>query len=126
MGVSYKVAQWLNSVGHNAIHISSEGLHTMEDFLIIEKAIKENRIILTADMDFGQILAFNEAYAVSVIQFRIIDLSPANIISKLAIVFGRFSSQLVTERVIITVQENKVRLKSLPFWVFFLIQALVI
>jgi predicted nuclease of predicted toxin-antitoxin system len=115
MGVSYKVAQWLNSVGHNAIHISSEGLHTMEDFLIIEKAIKENRIILTADMDFGQILAFNEAYAVSVIQFRIIDLSPANIISKLAIVFGRFSSQLVTERVIITVQENKVRLKSLPF-----------
>jgi predicted nuclease of predicted toxin-antitoxin system len=74
MGVSYQAAQWLNSIGHNAIHISNEGLHTMSDSLIIEKATLENRIILTADMDFGQILSFTKNHSVSVIQFRIHDL----------------------------------------------------
>ena len=39
----------------------------MEDSLIMEKAIKENRIILTADMYFGQILAFNKSSSASVI-----------------------------------------------------------
>ena len=114
MGISYQVANWLNSLEHDAIHLSIEGLHTMDDFLIVEKAIEENRIILTADMDFGHILAFNKSHYVSIIQFRIADLSPAIIISKLNIVFDKFSRQLDTHHVIITVQENKVRLKELP------------
>jgi len=115
MGVSYKVAHWLNSIGHDAIHLSNEGLFDMDDFLIVEKAIEENRIILTADMDFGHILAFNKSHYVSIVQFRVADLSPIYIIAKLNIVFDKFSEQLDSDHVIITVQENKVRLKSLPF-----------
>ena len=114
MGVSYKVAHWLNSVGHNAIHLSDEGLHTMEDDLILNKAESENRIILTADMDFGKILAFTKSTSISVIQFRIFDLSPDNIISKINTVFDKFSEQLNSGSVIITVQQNKIRIKELP------------
>jgi len=114
MGVSYIVAQWLNSIGHNAIHISNEWLHTMPDSLIIEKAILENRIILTADMDFGQILSFTKTHAVSVIQFRIHDLSPEILINKLKIIFDSFSDQLLIGSVIITVQEHKIRITELP------------
>jgi predicted nuclease of predicted toxin-antitoxin system len=113
MGVSYKVAHWLNSVGHNAIHLSDEGLHKMEDYQIIEKAISENRTILTADMDFGQILAFTKPCSISVIQFRIFDLTPENIISKLNIVFDKFSDHLNAMPVIITIQEHKIRFKNL-------------
>jgi len=65
-------------------------------------------------MDFGQILAFTKAYSVSVIQFRILDISPENIISKLKIIFDSFSEHLNSGSVIITVQENKIRLKNLP------------
>jgi len=114
MGISYQVANWLNDNGHNAIHLSLEGLHTMEDFLIMEKATKENRIILTADMDFGQILAFNKKSSASVIQFRLFDLSPENVISKLTLAFDKFSEILITDLVIITIQEHKIRLKILP------------
>ena len=113
MGVSYKVASWLNSIGHNAIHLSEEGLHTMEDYQIVVKATDENRIILTADMDFGQILSFTKLSSVSVIQFRLFDLAPDNLISKLNIVFDSFPEQL-SSHVIITIQENKIRLKNLP------------
>ncbi len=114
MGISYQVARWLNSIGHDAIHLSKAGLHTLEDHLIVEKAISENRIILTADMDFGQILAFKKSSLVSVIQFRLFDLSPGNIISKLNIVFDKFIEEIIADAVIITVQQNKVRIKKLP------------
>ena len=114
MGVSYKVAHWLNSDGHNAIHLSEQGLHTMDDSNIVRKATIENRIILTADMDFGQILALTKLSSVSVIQLRIFDLTPGNIISKLKIVLERLSEQLDTSPLIITIQENKIRFKTLP------------
>ena len=114
MGISYQVAQWLNNIGHDAIHLSNEGLHTLDDHLIVDKAISENRIILTADMDFGQILAFTKSSLVSVIQFRLFDLSPANIISKLNIVFDNFTEEMAADPVIITIQQNKMRIKKLP------------
>ncbi|HEY8782186.1 MAG TPA: DUF5615 family PIN-like protein [Mucilaginibacter sp.] len=114
MGISYQVAQWLNSIGHDAIHLSNEGQHTLEDYLIVEKAIREDRTILTADMDFGQILAFTKSSSVSVIQFRLFDLSPGAIISKLNIIFDKFSEEMTADPVIITIQEHKMRLKKLP------------
>jgi len=114
MGISYQVAQWLNSIGHDAIHLSNEGQHTLDDDLIIDKAISENRIILTADMDFGQILAFTKSSLVSVIQFRLFDLSPDNLISKLNIVFDNFTGEMTADPVIITIQQNKMRIKKLP------------
>src|SRR5258708_28203931 len=102
MGVSYKVADWLNTFDHDAVYLSQQGLHTMEDHLIIEKAANENRIILTADMDFGQIVAFSKISQVSIIQFRLFDLSPANVIPKLNIIFDKFSGHLINGPLIIT------------------------
>jgi predicted nuclease of predicted toxin-antitoxin system len=114
MGVSYKVANWLNGAGHNAIHLSEEGLHTLEDYLIVEKAAMENRIILTADMDFGQILAFTRSDSVSIIQFRLFNLAPPNIISKLELALDKFANHLGAGSAIITIHENKIRFKKLP------------
>jgi len=114
MGISYQVAQWLNSIGHDAIHLSSERLHTLEDYLIVEKATIEGRIILTADMDFGHILAFTKSNVVSVIQFRLFDLSPDNLISNLNTVFNKFTEEMTADPVIITIQQNKMRIKKLP------------
>lgn len=113
MGVSYKVAQWLNGIGYNAIHLSDEGLNKLTDEQIIEKAVSESRIILTADADFGQLLAFKKSNPTSVIQFRIFDLTPENIIPKLELIFDRFLEELTKEPVIITVQEHKIRLKKI-------------
>ena len=114
MGISYKVALWLNNIGHNAVHLNDEGLHDLPDHFIIEKAINENRIILTADMDFRQIVASAKIDSVSIIQFRLADFSPANVTLKLGIICEKFREELSANYVIITVQENKIRLKHLP------------
>jgi predicted nuclease of predicted toxin-antitoxin system len=90
MGISSHVAQWLITQGYDAKHLNDENLYNLPDHLIIEKAISESRIILTADMDFGQLLAFNRSQQTSVIQFRLSDFTPASIKHKLELVFEKF------------------------------------
>jgi predicted nuclease of predicted toxin-antitoxin system len=116
MGISFKVARWLNENGYDAVHLSEQGLYLLDDFSIVSKSSIENRIILTSDMDFGQILIFHNIKSTSVIQFRNLELAPSNVIDKLLGIFERFNMQLNSDPpvpVIITVQENKVRLEDL-------------
>jgi predicted nuclease of predicted toxin-antitoxin system len=53
MGVSMRVVEWLRSSGHDAIHLREEGLQKLPNGEIFQKAIREERIVLTFDLDFG-------------------------------------------------------------------------
>jgi predicted nuclease of predicted toxin-antitoxin system len=94
MGISQSVASWLKSRGHEAVHLNDEGLFKLEDSFILEKAINENRIILTTDLDFGQLLAINRLTKPAVIQFRTSDFSHVTVRKKLELLFEDFSNQL--------------------------------
>ncbi|MEO6978752.1 MAG: DUF5615 family PIN-like protein, partial [Mucilaginibacter sp.] len=100
-------------LGHNAIHISENNLHKLSDNLIIEKATTENRVILTADMDFGQLLALDSYGKVSIVQFRVSNFKSDYLISKLELVFEQFKGQL-TDTFIITVEDSRIRFRLLP------------
>ena len=57
--------------GYNAVHLDEEGLLRLRDLEILEKARQEERIILTFDLDFGELLAVSRASVPSVIIFRL-------------------------------------------------------
>ncbi len=113
MGISNKVSDWLKNLEHDAVHLNDLGLHMLPDVEIIKKASEESRIILTADMDFGQLLALTQLSSISVIQFRVTDFTPLNIISKLELLFDKFSGYLETGY-ILTVEDNRIRSRKLP------------
>jgi predicted nuclease of predicted toxin-antitoxin system len=113
MGISQSVAAWLKSQGHDATHLNDEGLYKLQDRSILEKAIDEKRIILTTDMDFGQLLALNKSKQASVIQFRASIFTPANIREKLTLLFEEFQDQL-HENFIITIEDHRIRFRKLP------------
>jgi predicted nuclease of predicted toxin-antitoxin system len=113
MGISASLTNWLNSIGHDAVHLNDEKLFQLPDKLIFQKAIIEKRIILTADMDFGQLLAFNQSGIASVIQFRTSDFKPENIKSKLELLFEKFQDQLDGD-FLITIEDNRIRFRKLP------------
>ncbi len=113
MCISKSIALWLNSQQHNAIHLNDENLNTLPDLLIIEKAISEDRIILTSDMDFGHLLAFDKSKPASVIQFRTSSFTSATIKTKLELLFEKFSDQL-DGYFIITVEDERIRYRKLP------------
>jgi predicted nuclease of predicted toxin-antitoxin system len=61
MGVSLSTVRALRSDGHNAVHLREEGLNRLPDAEILEKARQEQRVILTFDLDLGDLLAGDRA-----------------------------------------------------------------
>ena len=113
MGVSQGTLQWLRERGHDAIHLRDQGLQTMRDPDILEKALDENGVLLTMDLDFGALLAANRGKLPSVIIFRLEDETPTSLNGHLCSILSQYSKQLETG-VLLSVRENLVRIRILP------------
>ena len=68
--LSPALADLLKQATHDAIHVRSIGLQHADDDVIFDRAAVEGRILVTADADFGTLLAVRSSQQPSVIQFR--------------------------------------------------------
>lgn len=112
MGVAQRVVEWLRAKGHDAVHLRDEGLQRMPNGEIFEKAASENRIILTFDLDSGEIVALSGGRWVSVILFRLHNTRTPHVIDRLDRVL-RDSSHALEEGAIVVVQESRHRTRHL-------------
>jgi predicted nuclease of predicted toxin-antitoxin system len=77
MGVSLTTIEALRAGNHDAVHLRDEGLIRLPDPEIAAKALAEDRIVRTFDLDFGDILATARSAAPSVVIFRLRNQTPA-------------------------------------------------
>jgi predicted nuclease of predicted toxin-antitoxin system len=68
--LSPALAALLQQAGHDAIHVRSIGLQHADDDAIFDLAAVERRVLVSADADFGTLLAMRSSRQPSVIQFR--------------------------------------------------------
>lgn len=113
MGVSLHVVEWIRAQGHEASHLRDEGLQRMTDEEVFRKAIGENRILLTFDLDFGEITALSAGPKAPVILFRLHNTTVAHVIDRLASVLAGCSEALETG-VVVLVEESRLRVRPLP------------
>lgn len=70
VNLSPRLADELGGLGHDAVHAWSLGLGSAPDEMLLERARTEDRVLLSADSDFGTILAATRATNPSVVYLR--------------------------------------------------------
>ena len=113
MGVSMRVVDWLRGAGHDAVHLRDEGLQRLPNGDIFQKGFAEQRIVLTFDLDFGEILAESAGQVVSVILFRLHDTRTEHVIERLKTVLEQSSAELLAGAIVV-VEEGRHRVRKLP------------
>jgi predicted nuclease of predicted toxin-antitoxin system len=113
VGVSRKVSEWLRGQGHDSNHLGDEGLTRLPNGQIFAKALAEKRIILTWDLDFGEIAAMSGNQWTSVVVFRLRNTRTVHVIQRLAIALKSTAATL-EKGAIVVVEDHRVRVREFP------------
>ena len=82
--LSPQVVNPLRQAGHDVIHVRQYGLQRADDAVILERAENEMRVVVSADTDFGTLLALRQKSLPSVVLFRgPTSRQPSRVVSRL-------------------------------------------
>lgn len=101
-----EVAQVLLKEGHNVIRASEIGQARANDKDILDRAISENRILITLDQHFGDWVVLPLSYHPGVIRLKINPTTSKNILELLVPFLSRQSPSLFKDRLVILSQQR--------------------
>ena len=112
--LSPQVAAGLRAAGHDAVHVLDYGMHAATDEAVFERAVLESRVVVSADTDFGTLLALREATSPSVILFRSASLARAD--EQVGLLLRALPSidAALRRGAIVILERHRLRLRDLP------------
>jgi len=109
--LSPKTRQYLEGkFNFDIIDLITENKHGLTDEAVIKLAKKEKRIIITFDLDFGEIYYFSERGKVGIIVLRIENQTVESVNRVLDKFFQKEAKNIDLEKSLVVIDENKVRI----------------
>lgn len=108
------MAEGLRRAGHDALHVRDYRLQESEDEVIFDRAAREERVIVSADTDFGTLLALRREKTPSVILLRrMVPRRPESQVSFLLSNLNEIAESLERGAVVV-IEETRLRVRPLP------------
>ena len=113
MGISPRTVRFLRALGHEALHLHERGLERLSDADILTMAREDGYVLLTHDLDFGELVAESGARLPSVVTFRLRNMRSDNVNRHIHALLDQHGEKLLSG-VMITVSEGSIRVRRLP------------
>ena len=108
------VGKELSRAGHDAVHVRDLGMAAASDEQIFDRAAQDARIVISADTDFGTLLAARKQHMPSVILFRHgSQHRPADQVTLLRANLPQLQHSLETGSLVV-ITPDSVRIRALP------------
>jgi predicted nuclease of predicted toxin-antitoxin system len=108
------LAEALKAAGHDAVHVRDIGMQAAPDEAVLGRARAEQRVLISADTDFGGLLARSEASNPSVILIR--RLAGRRAAEQSQIILGNLDqvAEDLVAGAVVALHENVLRVRRLP------------
>jgi predicted nuclease of predicted toxin-antitoxin system len=108
------VADLLRDAGFDALHVRALDLQHADDETIFERAALDQFVIVSADTDFGTLLATRTASRPSVILFRGRGSRRPDVLARLLLANLAQLSEALDAGSVVTFEPSRVRVRALP------------
>ena len=102
----------LRRAGHDAVHVRHYGIHKAEDEIVFDRALEEDRVVVSAGTCFATILAARQATKPSVIVFRRISPGRAEALANLLLANLPNIASLIDQGSVIVFEKNRLRSRT--------------
>ena len=108
------LASLLADLGHDSVHLRDLGLEDASDHVVMEAAGGQDRVLVSADSDFGRILALGRQITPSVILLREGKPYEPELQVELLMRFLEPIQAAVSQRSFIVFKDGRIRTRRLP------------